>query len=64
MASRERIGTAGTRILAPAIAGLGLLIVVRTVLAGGGPLSVGVLIGIVFLAIGAGRFYLSLRAPS
>ncbi len=64
MASRERIGTSGTRVLAPAIALLGLVILIRTLVAGGGPLSIGVLIGAVFLAIGAGRLYLSLRATS
>lgn len=64
MAPAERIGTTGTRILAPVIAALGVLIIVRTLTAGGGVFSLGVLLGAVFLAIGAGRLYLSLRAPS
>ena len=50
---RSRIGTSGTRILAPLIAVLGVVIIVRTVTAGGGALSVGVLLGAVFVAIGA-----------
>lgn len=64
MASPQRIGTSGTRILAPAIAVLGVVIIVRTLLAGGGALSTGVLLGAVFAAIGAGRLLLSLRASS
>ncbi len=64
MASRERISSSGTRLLAPLIAFLGVLIVVRTVVAGGGPLSAGVILGAVFFAIGAGRIYLLTRARS
>lgn len=64
MASPQRIGTSGTRILAPAIAALGVVIIVRTLAAGGGVLSIGVLLGAVFVALGAGRLYLSLRASS
>lgn len=58
----QRIGAGGTRILAPLIAALGVAIIVRTIVAGGGPLSIGVLLGVVFVAIGAGRFYLGQRA--
>ncbi len=41
---------------------LGVAMVVRTLAAGGGPLAVGFLLGILFVAGGAGRFYLS-RVP-
>ncbi len=64
MASSQRIGTGGTRVLAPVIGALGVAIIVRTLIAGGGVLSIGVLLGVVFLCIGAGRLVLSLRAPS
>lgn len=64
MTSRERISSNGTRFLAPVIAMLGGLMIVRTVAAGGGPLSAGVLLGAIFLAIGAGRIYLSTRTGS
>ena len=60
----SRIGTGGTRILAPLIAILGVAIIVRTVAAGGGVLSVGVLLGIAFVAIGAARLWLALRVAS
>ena len=61
MASRERIGSSGTRVLSSVILVLGIAIVVRTAAAGGGPLSVGVLIGVIFMAIGVARLYLSAR---
>jgi multisubunit Na+/H+ antiporter MnhB subunit len=64
MTSREPISSNGTRFLAPIIAGLGALMIIRTVGAGGGPLSAGVLLGAIFLALGAGRLYLSIRARS
>jgi hypothetical protein len=38
---------------------LGLLILVSTFAHGGGPLSVGTLLGIAFLAVGAARLWLS-----
>ena len=63
MSGSQRIGSTGTRILAPLIAILGLAIIVRTLSAGGGPLSIGVLLGVVFLAIGGGRLYLAQRDP-
>ena len=53
-----------TRIFALIILGFGLAIVIVTIANGGGPLSTGVLIGILFTLLGAGRFYLSLRKQS
>ena len=50
-----------TRIFALIILGFGIAIVVVTLANGGGPLSSGVLIGILFSLLGAGRLYLSLR---
>lgn len=59
----QGFGTSGTRLLAPLIALIGAAIVVRTLAAGGGIASAGVLLGAVFVAIGLGRLYLSLRTP-
>jgi len=64
MASRQRIGTIGTRVLSSLILALGVVIVVRTIAAGGGPVSIGVLLGVVFVAIGAARLYLATRRPA
>jgi hypothetical protein len=52
-----------TRLFALVIMGFGLAIVVVTLVNGGGPLSTGLLIGLLFTGLGAGRLYLSLRAP-
>jgi hypothetical protein len=40
---------------------LGIALVVRTVVAGGGALSTGVLLGVLFVLAGAGRLYLHRR---
>jgi hypothetical protein len=50
-----------TRIFSVTILGFGLAILVVTVARGGGPTAVGILFGLVFVAMGAGRLYLSLR---
>ncbi len=50
-----------TRVFAAVIAGFGASILVVTLARGGGITSFGILIGIVFLALGLGRLYLSLR---
>lgn len=41
--------------------GLGLVVLVVTLANGGGPLSLGVLMGIAFVAIGIGRLWASSR---
>jgi hypothetical protein len=40
---------------------LGVAIIVRTVTAGGGPLAFGLLMGVLFVAAGAGRLYVNAR---
>jgi hypothetical protein len=50
-----------TRAFSVVILGFGVAIVVVTLARGGGPTSFGLLIGVVFLALGAGRLYLALR---
>ena len=49
------------RIFSVTIIGFGLAILVVTLARGGGPTAVGILFGLVFVAIGAGRLYLSRR---
>jgi len=43
------------------IIGFGLAILVLTVARGGGPLAVGVMFGLLFIALGSGRLYLSMK---
>jgi hypothetical protein len=49
------------RIFSVTMVLFGLLILVVTVARGGGPLSNGILFGVLFTALGCGRLYLSLK---
>jgi hypothetical protein len=40
---------------------IGIALLVRTITAGGGAAATGVLLGVLFVAAGAGRLYLQLR---
>jgi hypothetical protein len=50
-----------TAVLAVAMMLIGVALVARTVAAGGGPLAVGVLLGLLFAAAGAGRLWAERR---
>jgi hypothetical protein len=52
-----------TRLFALIIVGFGITIIVVTLANGGGVTSFGILIGVIFTALGVGRLYLSLRKP-
>ena len=64
MAAPDEVYRAVTRLFAVVIIGFGLAMLVVTLANGGGPLSTGVLLGVVFLALGGGRLYLSSRGGS
>jgi hypothetical protein len=61
MASPERIYRGSVRAFSLVFVALGLLLLISTLAAGGGPLSVGVLLGLAFLAVGAGRLWIASR---
>ena len=46
-----------TRVLPALMVIIGLALIVRTLVAGGGALAIGVGFGVLFLAAGAGRLY-------
>jgi hypothetical protein len=50
-----------TRFFSVVIIGFGIAILVVTLVNGGEGLSIGVLLGLAFIAMGAGRLYLGLR---
>jgi hypothetical protein len=50
-----------TVLLSGALVLLGLAMIVRTVSAGGGPLATGLLLGLLFVAAGAGRLWAERR---
>lgn len=61
MASPERIYRGSVRLLSILFIALGLTILVSTLVSGGGALSLGVLLGIAFLAVGAGRLWIAAK---
>jgi hypothetical protein len=61
MSSPERIYQGSIRAFSLLFVALGLVLLVSTLLRGGGPLSVGVLLGVAFLAVGAGRLWIATR---
>ena len=61
MPSPERIYHGSIRALSIVFIALGVLILATTLGAGGGPLSLGTLLGVIFIAIGAGRLWIAMR---
>jgi hypothetical protein len=59
--SPERIYQGSVRAFSLVFLALGLLLLVVTLASGGGPLSVGTLLGVAFLAVGAGRLWIASR---
>jgi hypothetical protein len=59
MTSPERIYRGSVRFMSLVFVVLGLALLVSTLASGGGPLSVGVLLGVAFLAVGAGRLWIA-----
>jgi hypothetical protein len=52
---------AATRVLSLAMVGIGAALIVLTLAGGGGPLARGLLLGLLFVALGAGRLYVQAR---
>jgi prolipoprotein diacylglyceryltransferase len=50
-----------TRLTSALMVFIGLLILARTIQAGGGPTAFGILFGVLFVAAGAGRLYVERR---
>jgi hypothetical protein len=59
--SPEQVYRGSVRALSLVFLVLGLVILVSTLVGGGGPLSVGFLLGLAFLAVGAGRLWVASR---
>ncbi|MBW3607212.1 MAG: hypothetical protein KY463_02455 [Actinobacteria bacterium] len=59
--SARALHRAATLVLSAAMVVLGLAILVRTFSAGGGPLALGTILGLVFVAAGVARLYFSWR---
>jgi hypothetical protein len=55
----NRAYSASTRALSAILFGLGVAMVAVTLARGGGPLALGVVLGVMLAALGAGRLWLS-----
>ncbi len=62
MSEPPNLHRSGTRLLSALMLILGLVMLVSTLGRGGGPLSIGVVMGLLFLFAGGGRLYVSLRS--
>jgi hypothetical protein len=63
MPERRQIHRASTRVMSVLMILIGIALVVRTVIAGGGALASGLFLGLLFIAAGAARLYLQFRGP-
>lgn len=59
--SGERVYRGAVRAFSLAFVAIGLLVLVVTLVNGGGPASLGFLMGIAFLLVGAGRLWIGSR---
>ncbi|MHB8658244.1 MAG: hypothetical protein ACYC91_09870 [Solirubrobacteraceae bacterium] len=63
MADPQQLRARYTRVMSAAMVVVGIALIARTLAAGAGPFTAGVLLGILFVIAGLGRLYLQLRAP-
>jgi uncharacterized membrane protein HdeD (DUF308 family) len=61
MPQRRQFHRSSTRVMSIVMILIGVALLVRTVIAGGGALATGVLLGLLFIAAGAARLYLQYR---
>jgi len=61
MPSPREIHATTTRLLSAVMVVIGVVLLVRTIAEGGSPFSVGVLLGLLFVAAGCGRIMLLRR---
>jgi uncharacterized membrane protein HdeD (DUF308 family) len=63
MSQRRQVHQTSTRVMSILMIVIGLVLLVRTLIAGGGALASGILLGLLFMAAGAARLYLQFRGP-
>jgi multisubunit Na+/H+ antiporter MnhB subunit len=61
MQQGRQLHRTSTRVFSIAMILIGVALLVRTLLAGGGAVATGVILGALFIAAGAGRLYLQSR---
>jgi hypothetical protein len=63
MPEPRQLHRASTRVLSSLMVLVGLGLIVSTLVRGGGPLAVGLVVGVLFVGVGAGRLWLEREAP-
>ena len=63
MPDPRQVHRASTRVLSTLMVLVGLGLVVSTLVRGGGPLAVGLVVGVLFCGVGAGRLWLERGQP-
>ena len=63
MPDPRQVHRASTRVLSSLMVIVGLGLVVSTLVRGGGPLAVGLVVGVLFVGVGAGRLWLERGEP-
>jgi multisubunit Na+/H+ antiporter MnhB subunit len=61
MSKQQQFRRSYTRVMSVILIVLGIVLVIRTISAGGGAAAAGVVLGILFVLAGAGRLYLQYR---
>ncbi len=61
MTAPRNLHRSSTRVLSAAMLLLGLAMIVSTLSRGGGPLAIGLVMGVLFVLAGAGRLFVSLK---
>jgi hypothetical protein len=56
---RDQVYHGATKLFSLAFAAIGVLLLVVTLVNGGGPLSIGFLMGILFVVVGIGRIWIA-----
>jgi uncharacterized membrane protein YgaE (UPF0421/DUF939 family) len=59
MPGSRDVQRAGTRVLSAAMVAVGIAMLAVTLAGGSGPLALGVVLGVLFVAAGAGRLWLA-----
>ena len=61
MARGRQLHSSSTRVLSITMIVIGIALIARTLVAGGGALATGIVLGVLFVLAGVARFYLQLR---
>ncbi|WP_372789666.1 hypothetical protein [Paraconexibacter sp.] len=62
MADPQELHNAATSIMSVLMVVIGVAMLVSTIARGGGPLALGVILGVMFLTVGSGRIWVARRS--